>query len=67
MLDECLHYLERWTADGFTYEVIVVDDGSDMSLGMADMVQQKYPQVRLLRLAENQGKGMAVKVYNVNN
>ena len=44
------------------YEVIVVDDGSaDDTAEVADRAATSWPQLRVLRLASNQGKGAAVR------
>jgi GT2 family glycosyltransferase len=50
-LGECLDSVLAQTFEDF--EVIVVDNGS--SDGSADWIAGEYPQVRLLRLASNQG------------
>ncbi len=66
MLKETLEYLaERRARDPtFTYEVIIVDDGSvDATADVALKAVQVYSAnvVRVLRLSENQGKGGAVQ------
>ena len=44
------------------YEVIVVDDGSsDDTADMADATASEWPQMRVLRLPHNMGKGAAVR------
>ena len=48
-------------------EVIVVDDGSlDSTSLVVNSFVSGYPEVRLIRLAENQGKGQAVRSGVVN-
>jgi len=66
MLDETLAYLQQRSAEDpqFTYEIIVVDDGSrdkttDVALNYAK--QHKLDTVRVLKLAKNRGKGGAVR------
>eukprot|EP00397_Hematodinium_sp_SG-2012_P040281 GEMP01044104.1.p1 GENE.GEMP01044104.1~~GEMP01044104.1.p1 ORF type:complete len:294 (+),score=60.51 GEMP01044104.1:153-1034(+) len=59
MLDEALVYLEN-RKKPFTYEVIVVDDGS--SDGTYDTISTKNPNIRRIELSQNMGKGFAVKV-----
>ena len=66
MLDETLAYLQERSAEDpqFTYEIIVVDDGSrdkttDVALNYAK--QHKLDTVRVLKLAKNRGKGGAVR------
>ncbi|KAK6107686.1 Glycosyl transferase 2 family protein [Brugia pahangi] len=65
MLDECLPYLEgRQTKDDlFTYEIIVVDDGStDRTADTAYKYTEKYEgKIRILKLEKNLGKGGAVR------
>ena len=47
---------------GESYEVIVVDDGSrDDTAASAEAVSQQWPQLSVVRLANNQGKGAAVR------
>ena len=47
---------------GETYEVIVVDDGSqDGTVRVAECFRANAPSVRLIKLAENRGKGCAVR------
>lgn len=65
-LDETLRYLQdRADLDGaFTYEVIVVDDGSrDATARVAFEYVRRHTleRVRLLRQGVNQGKGAAVR------
>ncbi|NWS44486.1 ALG5 glucosyltransferase, partial [Probosciger aterrimus] len=67
MLDEALDYLEkRQKRDpSFTYEVIVVDDGSkDETTKVAMKYCKKYGsnKVRVLTLVKNRGKGGAVRM-----
>lgn len=68
MLDECLEYLENKSKSGnFTYEVIVVSDGSsDGTVALALKYSKKYTaeKVRVLELVENRGKGGAVRLVS---
>ncbi|HEY7599451.1 MAG TPA: dolichyl-phosphate beta-glucosyltransferase [Candidatus Limnocylindrales bacterium] len=44
------------------YEVLVVDDGSgDDTVAVAEAVASEWPQLQVLRLPENRGKGAAVR------
>ena len=74
MLDECLEYLEKREKSGnFTYEVIVVDDGSKDNTSEVVMRYTRNfgdEKVRCLKLVKNRGKGGAVRIvselcYNV--
>ncbi|XP_058815143.1 dolichyl-phosphate beta-glucosyltransferase [Topomyia yanbarensis] len=67
MLDECLEYLEsrHKSEKVFTYEVIVVSDGSrDKTVEVAQKYSVKYGsnKVRVLALLVNRGKGGAVRM-----
>eukprot|EP00099_Drosophila_melanogaster_P018183 NP_609202.1 wollknaeuel [Drosophila melanogaster] len=67
MLDECLAFLEQKSAGtpNFTYEVIVVSDGSqDATVSVALGYSKKHgaEKVRVLELIENRGKGGAVRM-----
>lgn len=70
MLDETLGYCKTRAAadDNFTYEVIVVDDGSrdsTSSIVYRDYVlTEKTDTFRLLTLEKNVGKGGAVRRVN---
>ncbi len=45
------------------YELLVVDDGSsDSTLSMARSIAEGWPQMQVLALAENTGKGAAVRL-----
>jgi dolichyl-phosphate beta-glucosyltransferase len=71
MLEEALQYLERratdttgYSPERFTYEVIIVDDGSkDGTVRLARQFTDRYggDKVRVLVLPQNSGKGAAVK------
>uniref|UniRef100_A0A3B3DHA2 dolichyl-phosphate beta-glucosyltransferase n=1 Tax=Oryzias melastigma TaxID=30732 RepID=A0A3B3DHA2_ORYME len=65
MLDEAMEYLEsrQKKNSSFTYEVIVVDDGSkDKTTEVRMIYTKKYSadKVRVLTLVKNRGKGGAV-------
>lgn len=67
MMDEALNYLEKRQKQDpvFTYEVIVVDDGSqDQTSQVALKYCQKYgsDKVRVITLVQNRGKGGAVRM-----
>ncbi|NXA41237.1 ALG5 glucosyltransferase, partial [Eudromia elegans] len=67
MMDEALDYLEKRQKQdpSFTYEVIVVDDGSkDQTKEVALKYSKKYgsDKVRVLPLVKNRGKGGAVRM-----
>jgi dolichyl-phosphate beta-glucosyltransferase len=56
---------EHFSRIGFTYEVIVVDDGS--TDGMATSLERLYggwPQFRIVRHGRNQGRGQAIRTGN---
>eukprot|EP01114_Cavostelium_apophysatum_P018635 TRINITY_DN5813_c0_g1_i1.p1 TRINITY_DN5813_c0_g1~~TRINITY_DN5813_c0_g1_i1.p1 ORF type:complete len:315 (+),score=70.47 TRINITY_DN5813_c0_g1_i1:128-1072(+) len=66
MLRECIEYLEKRTSKdpSFSYEVIIVDDGSrDKTTPEALQFSKKYTtdRVRVLTLQKNRGKGGAVR------
>ncbi|XP_046626526.1 dolichyl-phosphate beta-glucosyltransferase isoform X1 [Neodiprion virginianus] len=63
MLDECIEYLEHRKRFGFTYEIIVVSDGStDGTVTAAQNYSRKYDTVRVLSLVKNRGKGGAIRL-----
>lgn len=71
MLDECFDYLESRCKEHreFTYEVIVVNDGSkDMTVKVAHEYGVKYgtERSRVLNLITNRGKGGAVRLVSMN-
>lgn len=71
MLDECFEFLEARRKDSrqFTYEVIVVSDGSkDKTVEVAQKYTRKYGAnlCRVLDLSTNRGKGGAVRLVSNN-
>uniref|UniRef100_T1JCG4 Dolichyl-phosphate beta-glucosyltransferase n=1 Tax=Strigamia maritima TaxID=126957 RepID=T1JCG4_STRMM len=67
MLNECLDYLEMKIKEksSFSYEVIIVDDGSKDSttqIGLKYSKQFGCNKIRVLTLVNNRGKGGAVKL-----
>uniref|UniRef100_A0A8C5CEP8 dolichyl-phosphate beta-glucosyltransferase n=1 Tax=Gadus morhua TaxID=8049 RepID=A0A8C5CEP8_GADMO len=70
MLEEAMDYLEkrRKRQPSFTYEVLVVDDGSsDRTSEVAFQYTNKFgaDKVRVLTLVKNRGKGGAVRMDNM--
>jgi dolichyl-phosphate beta-glucosyltransferase len=65
MLEECVEFLEARTKQGdFTYEIIVVSDGStDGTVKVANEWCSKLgvDKLRVLELETNRGKGGAVR------
>lgn len=53
LLEECLQSIESNYPESLSYEVIVVDN--DSSDGSADMVRERFPEVRLIVNTENAG------------
>jgi dolichyl-phosphate beta-glucosyltransferase len=69
MLDECLGYLsERQEQDSsFTYEVLVVSDGSkDGTVRLAHEYARRWgtDTLRVLDLQPNRGKGGAIRLVS---
>ncbi|XP_039952752.1 dolichyl-phosphate beta-glucosyltransferase [Bactrocera tryoni] len=66
MLEECMSFLEEKAKDEiFTYEVIVVSDGSsDGTVSLALKYSKRYTvnKFRVLELLDNRGKGGAVRL-----
>uniref|UniRef100_A0A1A9WWC1 Dolichyl-phosphate beta-glucosyltransferase n=1 Tax=Glossina brevipalpis TaxID=37001 RepID=A0A1A9WWC1_9MUSC len=66
MLDECLEFLEEKSKSSpFTYEVIVVSDGStDGTISVALNYTERHTtsKFRVMELMENRGKGGAVRL-----
>jgi dolichyl-phosphate beta-glucosyltransferase len=64
MLVEALAYVRQ---RGLATEILVVDDGSrDHTSGVVGRLARARPELRLIRLAQNHGKGYAVRTGVVN-
>jgi dolichyl-phosphate beta-glucosyltransferase len=64
-MDKAVHFLDGWTTlRNWTYEIIVVDDGStDSTTSVAKDYFKRHQNVfRVITLMHNQGKGGAIKV-----
>jgi dolichyl-phosphate beta-glucosyltransferase len=60
-------YLSHCREHRIEAELIVVDDGSlDGTSALVERLAAEYPELRLIRLAENRGKGYAVRTGVVN-
>jgi dolichyl-phosphate beta-glucosyltransferase len=60
-------YLDYCRGRQLSVELIVVDDGSlDSTSAVVERLSAEYPELRLIRLAENRGKGYAVRTGVVN-
>lgn len=63
-LIDIIDYFDKHSA---SYEVIVVDDGSsDQTASVVEKFERVRPQVRLIRLPKNYGKGHAVRLGVLN-
>ena len=62
-LGRTLARIREWMdASGMSYEVLVVDDGSkDGTRAIAEKFAREHPQFSTLALAENRGKGAAIR------
>lgn len=61
--DTLLHVVEYLDAQPYTFEVLVVDDGStDNTLSAVQKFAETRPSVRVIHYKPNRGKGYAVRV-----
>lgn len=61
-LERCVERVRAIADETLALEVIIVDDCSrDSSVEVAESLQQRYPEIRLLRHEKNQGKGAALR------
>lgn len=65
MLEDCCDYLENRAEKDktFTYEVIIVDDGStDKTADLAVQIGTRRKNLKVLKLKANRGKGKCKKI-----
>lgn len=61
-LATCVRRVLEVQDETLSLEVLLVDDGSgDRSLAIAEDLAGRYPEIRVLRHAKNQGKGAALR------
>jgi dolichyl-phosphate beta-glucosyltransferase len=62
LLPTLFSVLDYFHRAGFSHEIIVVDDGSqDETARLVCELGRRFPNVRLIRLPRNMGKGAAVR------
>jgi dolichyl-phosphate beta-glucosyltransferase len=60
-------YVDYCRARGISTQILAVDDGSiDSTSRVVETLMAEYPELQLLRLAQNQGKGFAVRSGVIN-
>jgi len=61
-LTHCIERVLELRSDKLTLEIIIVDDcSSDQSLALAQDLEQKHPEIRVLNHEVNMGKGAALR------